>query len=267
MAFVVGRVVEITGSVRVKNNDSNTVRSIDENSVVYQNETILTPQNSSLSLELIDGRMLSLGGHLTHNSALVLSYLVPFDAINGIVWDSDVTFDALKQAIQQNQLTPLSKFMQDLTEAQKLALQERLELFQKTETLFDAAATQPDSANHGAVLFDTDVLSKQDFFYQRLALEGNVTAGYETNFKRPVFKQEEDFLSEVDSFSPAPQLILVGSSSVLEGSQGHYELMLDLAPSTSFTATIKSRMFQQKQAILRLFIKRSILKRPVKCRV
>ncbi|VAW49460.1 Alkaline phosphatase [hydrothermal vent metagenome] len=243
MAFVVGRILDVTGDVQVKNNASNSVRTIHSNDVVYQNETILTPSHARVLLELIDGRTLSLGGHLTQYSELVLSYLVPFDAIKGIEWDRDVTFDALKQAIQQNQLTPLSKFMQDLTQVQKLALEERLDLFQKTETLFDSA-TQPSSANHGAIQLYVNEGIKQDFFYQRLGLEGNVTAGYQTRGKAVIFKEEEiklveEEFSEIDLSLPAPQLILVGNSSVIEGQSGVYELVLDFAPNRPFTVTVE----------------------------
>ncbi len=211
MMIAVAKIVNFSGIVKVLNSDTGVIREVATGDEVFYNETILSSENASVSIIMIDGRTFVLG----ENFRLAIDTLVISDSLIKklalLLDDSQNSFDSNKKLLEV-------EFKTELVELNRREVVD--------------SEIQQGQAKIGSS-------SQQPAITVRTAAEGEVVTGFYPEAKEDTNEQvfvEED--SDRDSVSIVPKLILTGDSLLIEGSQVTYTLTLDIPPLSAFSATI-----------------------------
>ena len=160
MAISIGEVISTEGAVQVVNTETNEVRTVESGGKLFPNEVVITGADSAVSLQLIDGNIIALG----RDSRMVLdNSVIPVNSLNAMTTDQLVSFEALQQAILDGNVDGLEQAGSELPPEVAKILEAR------SKSLSQEREQEPvsSSSDGGAV-------------NERIALVGEVTAGYDT---------------------------------------------------------------------------------------
>ncbi len=160
MAISIGEVISSEGAVQVVNTETNEVRTVESGGKLFPNEVVITGADSAVSLQLIDGNIIALG----RDSRMVLdNSVIPVNSLNAMTTDQLVSFEALQQAILDGNVDGLEQAGSELPPEVAKILEAR------SKSLSQEREQEPvsSSSDGGAV-------------NERIALVGEVTAGYDT---------------------------------------------------------------------------------------
>ncbi|MDY0137583.1 MAG: hypothetical protein RBS36_10485, partial [Thiomicrospira sp.] len=160
MSIAVAKVISVTGPVQVINIETQQVREVTSGSELFFNEVIITADNATVAIDMIDGKTIALG---SDTRFAIDNDVIPAEAVQDLTVDNVITFESLQRAIIEGRFDSVVETSQANAD-QVTNLQNRLAMLaraaQETE--------EPSSSNQEGVELE------------RIAGEGLVTAGYDT---------------------------------------------------------------------------------------
>ncbi|WP_044409505.1 hypothetical protein [Thiomicrospira microaerophila] len=70
MSIAVGKIINATGRVQVLNPETNEIREIENGQEIFFNEVVITADEASLAIDMIDGQTISLGACRTNQTII-----------------------------------------------------------------------------------------------------------------------------------------------------------------------------------------------------
>lgn len=218
MAIAVGEVIGVEGNVQVVDTETGQTRGLGPQGKLYPNETIVTSDNASVSVQLIDGNVIALG----RDSRMVLDNdVIPASSINSMTQDQATSFETLQRAVEEGNFDELQQAGDELPPEIAKILEDR------SKSLSEKEEQEPISSSNDEA--ET---------YVRTAAEGEVTAGYDTTTSNYLVEDETEDPRRDGEDGYLTTLELSGLSVVTEGDIATYTLTLNTPPLEAFTVTL-----------------------------
>ncbi|AZR81739.1 Calx-beta domain-containing protein [Thiomicrospira sp. S5] len=218
MAIAVGEVIGVEGNVQVVDTETGQTRGLGPQGKLYPNETIVTSDNASVSVQLIDGNVIALG----RDSRMVLDNdVIPASSINSMTQDQATSFETLQRAVEEGNFDELQQAGDELPPEIAKILEDR------SKSLSEKEEQEPISSSNDEA--ET---------YVRTAAEGEVTAGYDTTTSATIIEDETEDDGRENEDGYFSNLELTGLSVVTEGGVATYTLTLDTPPLEAFTVIL-----------------------------
>ncbi|MGE4500428.1 MAG: Calx-beta domain-containing protein, partial [Hydrogenovibrio sp.] len=218
MAIAVGEVIGVEGNVQVVDTETGQTRGLGPQGKLYPNETIVTSDNASVSVQLIDGNVIALG----RDSRMVLDNdVIPASSINSMTQDQATNFETLQRAVEEGNFDELQQAGDELPPEIAKILEDR------SKSLSEKEEQEPISSSNDEA--ET---------YVRTAAEGEVTAGYDTTTSATIIEDETEDDGRENEDGYFSNLELTGLSVVTEGGVATYTLTLDTPPLEAFTVIL-----------------------------
>ncbi|QAB15739.1 Calx-beta domain-containing protein [Hydrogenovibrio thermophilus] len=218
MAIAVGEVIGVEGNVQVVDTETGQTRGLGPQGKLYPNEIIVTSDNASVSVQLIDGNVIALG----RDSRMVLDNdVIPASSINSMTQDQATSFETLQRAVEEGNFDELQQAGDELPPEIAKILEDR------SKSLSEKEEQEPISSSNDEA--ET---------YARTAAEGEVTAGYDTTTSATLIEDETEEDGRKDEDGYFTNLELTGLSVVTEGGVATYTLTLDTPPLEPFTVVL-----------------------------
>jgi len=233
MAFVVGSIIDVKGRVQVQSEGEIEARLANQINELSFRDTLFIPSASSVSIKLVNGQQVDLIGQ----TILSLDETVlPYHHLEGLSVQDTIFFEDLLQSFLKDGVDFTLSRIQTLTTEQSTILERLLNGFNAIQ---EQLSEQSSSAQQASDSFFSSS-NQQGSLYERLALEGQVEAGFKTGTDLENFERSFEYTGDIsrDSVVLIPELTLTGDQSVIEGSQASYTLALDIPPAFSFSVTI-----------------------------
>ncbi len=211
MMIVVAKITSFSGIIKVLNSDTGDVRAVVTGDEIFYNEIILSSENASVSIAMIDGRAFVLG----ENFRLAIDTLVISDSLMQkltlLLGDSQNSFDNNKKLLEV-------EFKTELVELNRREV---------VDSEIQQGQAKIDSSNQQAAIT------------VRTAAEGKVASGFYPEAKDDTAQREFSEEGSDRAFTTIiPKLILTGDSLLIEGNQVAYTLTLDIPPFSAFSVTV-----------------------------
>ncbi len=206
------------GNVQVVDTETGQTRGLGPQGKLYPNETIVTSDNASVSVQLIDGNVIALG----RDSRMVLDNdVIPASSINSMTQDQATSFETLQRAVEEGNFDELQQAGDELPPEIAKILEDR------SKSLSEKEEQEPISSSNDEA--ET---------YVRTAAEGEVTAGYDTTTSNYLVEDETEDPRRDGEDGYLTTLELSGLSVVTEGDIATYTLTLNTPPLEAFTVTL-----------------------------
>ena len=223
MAVSIGKVLEVSGEVIVRNAETGETRKLGVDGELFPNERVLTSESGAISIQLLDGNVLTLG----RDSQIALDDdVIPASSISSLSDTQAQSVENLLRAVEEGRFDELDQTGDELPEEIARIIEDRAKALAEEK----AEEEELSSSQAGA-----DQLA-------RTAAEGEVTSGFETILQQQIEAlevEEEDDEEESDEPVYQGTLTLTGSEVVIEGEQAVYVLTLDNPPLETFTVEVQ----------------------------
>lgn len=188
MSIAVAKVINVTGSVQVLNTQTQEMREVTAGSELFFNEVIITADEATIAMDMIDGKTIALG---SDTRFAIDNDVIPAEAVQDLTADNAITFESLQRAVIEGRFDSVVQDG-DVSPEQAAALQNRIAVLARSAEQVE----EPSSSNQeGAEL-------------SRIADEGLVTAGYDTGTRAIAFERDYDDTGRdtplLSTIAPAP---------------------------------------------------------------